>query len=85
MYGLSFDNPTPQTNWKAKYDLQYALLTDKEGAAIKAFGAFKEPKNIARSHVIIAKGGAMLDIQNQIASGDSFVVALEFCQNNKQS
>ena len=83
VYGLSFDSPTSQGNWKEKYDLPYSLLTDKEGVAIKAFGAFKQPKNIARSHVVVKKGGELADIQNGISSGDSFDVALETVKNLK--
>lgn len=84
VYGMSFDNPKPQTNWKTKYSLPYSLLTDKEGTALKAFGAFKQPRNVIRSHVVIAKGGEMLDIRNQISPGDSFAEAVEFCKKNKQ-
>ena len=42
---------------------------------IKAFGAFEEPKKIKRSHVVVAKGGEILDMQIQISSGDSFPLA----------
>lgn len=47
---------------------------------MKAFGAFKLPKNVIRSHVVIAKGGELIDIRNQIASGDSFGEALKTVQ-----
>lgn len=84
VYGLSFDSPKSQGNWKTKYSLPYHLLTDKEGVALKAFGAFKLPKNIIRSHVIIGQGGELLDIQNQISPGDSFAEAVKFVNEMKQ-
>ncbi len=42
---------------------------------IKAFGAFKQPKNIKRSHVVVAKGGKILDMRITISPGDSFAEA----------
>jgi peroxiredoxin Q/BCP len=79
IFGLSYDSPKSQTNWQAKYDLPYALLTDtKDGAALKAFGASKPDKKISRSHVVVAKGGALLDARNAISPGDSFAEAVKF-------
>ena len=80
VYGLSYDKPKSQLNWKNKYELPYHLLTDETGAAIKCFGASKPEKKIKRSHIIIAKGGKVLDIQNQISPQVSFESALEFVQ-----
>ena len=77
VYGLSYDKPKSQKNWKTKYDLPYHLLTDEQGVAIKAFGASKAPKGIIRSHVVIEKGGKVLDIQNKISPADSYTSALE--------
>lgn len=74
---MSFDKPKSQTNWKVKYDLPYSLLTDADGVALKAFGAFKLPKNVIRSHVVIAKGGEVVDIRNQISPGDSYEEAFK--------
>jgi thioredoxin-dependent peroxiredoxin len=76
--GLSFDKPEAQAAWKGEYSLQYPLLTDVEGVAIKALGAYKGPGKILRTHVIVAKGGEILDIQNGISSGDSHVEALKY-------
>jgi len=77
VYGLSYDKPTSQNKWKVKYDLPYHLLTDEGGVAIKAFGASKAPKGIIRSHVVIKKGGEILDVKNKISPADSFTGALE--------
>lgn len=83
VYGMSFDKPKSQTNWKTKYSLPYHLLTDGDGTALKAFGAFKLPKNVIRSHVIVGKGGEILDIKNQISPGDSFAEAVKFVKASK--
>ncbi|KAG7669383.1 hypothetical protein Ndes2526B_g05702 [Nannochloris sp. 'desiccata'] len=78
VFGMSFDKPKSQTNWKIKQNLPYSLLTDADGVALKAFGAFKLPKNVIRSHFIIAKGGEVLEIRNQISPADSFNEAVKF-------
>lgn len=78
VYGMSFDKPKSQTNWKNKYSLPYHLLTDGDGTVLKAFGAFKLPRNVIRSHVIIEKNGKVLDMKNQISPGDSFAEAVKF-------
>ena len=83
VYGMSFDEPESQTNWKIKENLQYALLTDTDGAALKALGAFKEPQNVIRSHVVVAKGGEILLLANGVKSGDSFNQVVEFINNLK--
>lgn len=80
IYGLSYDNPGPQKRWQEKYDLGFSLLTDVNKEAIKAFGASKEQTKIKRSHIIIAKGGTVLDIKNQVSPGESFEGALEFVE-----
>jgi peroxiredoxin Q/BCP len=84
VYGMSFDKPKSQTNWKIKQNFPYSLLTDTTGDALKAFGAFKLPKNVIRSHVIIAKDGTVLDIRNQISPGDSFNEAVKFVTSLKK-
>ena len=83
VYGLSYDKPKSQKNWKVKFDLPYNLLTDESGAAIKAFGANKAPKGVIRSHIVIDKDGKVLDVQNKISPGDSFTGALETAKENK--
>jgi peroxiredoxin len=57
-------------------------LTDEQGVAIKAFGASKAPKGIIRSHIVIKKGGEVLDVQNKISPNDSFTSALETALEN---
>eukprot|EP00123_Amoebidium_parasiticum_P011523 comp20761_c1_seq1/m.27226 comp20761_c1_seq1/g.27226 ORF comp20761_c1_seq1/g.27226 comp20761_c1_seq1/m.27226 type:complete len:255 (-) comp20761_c1_seq1:47-811(-) len=76
VYGLSADSPKSQANWRAKYDLPFNLLCDPTLETIKKFGAFKGPKNIRRSHVVIEKGGKIKDIRIDISPGDSFKEAV---------
>lgn len=78
VYGMSYDKPKSQANWKAKYHLPYHLLTDTSGEVIRAFGAGKGSKGILRSHVIVEKGGKIIDIRNGISPGDSFIEAVDF-------
>jgi peroxiredoxin Q/BCP len=84
VYGLSFDPPQSQTDWKIKENLQYLLLTDNDGTAIKAFGAFKEPQNVVRSHFVIEKGGKILLLENGVKSGESFGQVVEFINTLKK-
>jgi peroxiredoxin Q/BCP len=83
VYGMSFDKPKSQTSWAVKQNLPYQLLTDADGIALKAFGAFKLPKNVIRSHFIIAKDGTVLEIRNQISPADSFNEAVKFVKSHK--
>lgn len=76
--GMSYDKAKSQSNWKAKHSLPFHLLTD-DGTALRLFGATKGPKGILRSHVVIGKGGKLLDVRNAISPGDSFAEAAAFC------
>lgn len=78
VYGMSLDEPEAQTSWKIKENLQYSLLTDTDGTALKALGAYKEPHNVVRSHFVIEKGGKILLLENQVKSGESFNQIVEF-------
>ncbi|OSX71956.1 hypothetical protein BU14_0486s0002 [Porphyra umbilicalis] len=80
VYGMSADTPTAQTSWKKKHNLAYPLLCDRELALVKAIGAFKTPKNIKRSHIIVAKGGKVLDVRVPIGPEDSFKEAVKFVE-----
>ena len=78
VYGMSLDEPEAQTSWKIKENLQYSLLTDTDGTALKALGAYKEPHNVVRSHFVIEKGGKILLLENQVKSGESFNQIVDF-------
>jgi peroxiredoxin Q/BCP len=62
VFGISADKPKSQANWRAKYSFPYNLLCDPERGALKALG-FTAGDKISRSHIIVGKGGAVLDVQ----------------------
>lgn len=50
----------PKANWRAKYELGFNLLCDPGRGALKALG-FAQGDKIVRSHIVVAKGGKVLD------------------------
>ncbi|KAJ3100744.1 hypothetical protein HDU97_001971 [Phlyctochytrium planicorne] len=63
VYGLSGDKPAAQTKFINKFSLGYTLLSDVDHKVIKAFGIAKG-KSVARSHVIIEKGGVIKTLKS---------------------
>ena len=62
--GISPDKPGPQTKFKVKYDLPFALLCDVDRAAAQAYGVWKEKNmygkkvmGIERTTFLIGKDG----------------------------
>ncbi len=84
VYGLSLDPAAAQTAWAEEHALGYPLLTDTpEAAALAAFAALKPDDGsgalkILRSHAVVARGGAVLDVSNGVKSDESFGDALAF-------
>jgi len=72
VFGLSYDSPKSQTNWKNKHKLPYSLLCDTVGknSLIAQLGAHKNPKSVKRSHFFVAKGGSIIDKQVGIEGND---------------
>jgi peroxiredoxin Q/BCP len=60
VYGMSADAPKSQAIWKAKHTLPYHLLSDTSAdrQVLRALGVSKG-KSIARSHIVIGKGGVV--------------------------
>jgi peroxiredoxin Q/BCP len=77
VYGISADNPTPQSNWRTKQGFQYTLLCDKPRVALKALGIDKGGVSIHRSHFVIAKDGTVLQSMIGISPRESIEKALE--------
>jgi peroxiredoxin Q/BCP len=77
IYGLSADSPKSLLNWKEKYNLPFDFLSDPEYVLIKFFGAFKTPKGIKRSVVVLEDGVVVLK-EIQISPLDSVSKVLEF-------
>lgn len=78
MFGLSADNPTPQSNWKAKEQLPFPLLCDKSKTVLKLLG-FTTGDKIKRSHIVIGKGGVVQMYSAGVKPADSFEAATAFC------
>ncbi|KAI8808124.1 thioredoxin-like protein [Cladochytrium replicatum] len=76
VFGMSKDKPTPQSNWKKKHNFQYHLLSDPHFSVQTAFGV-ASGKKVSRSHIVIEKGGKILDISKGVKPGDSAGQALE--------
>jgi peroxiredoxin len=74
IFGISADKPQTQANWRAKEDNAFAfnLLSDPtHELALKKLGWSKGGDSVARSHMIVAKGGKILEYETPIKSGDS--------------
>lgn len=78
MFGLSADNPTPQSNWKKKHELPFPLLCDKSKTALKALG-FLAGDKIKRSHIVVGKGGVVQMYSVGVSPANSVSSATEFC------
>ncbi|KAF0695616.1 Aste57867_13567 [Aphanomyces stellatus] len=78
VFALSGDSPSALNKWKTKKELPYKLLSDTKHALIAPFGSSKPGKKVQRSHVIVAAGGAIVEIQGQISPADSVSKAVAF-------
>ncbi|KAJ3019467.1 hypothetical protein HKX48_002055 [Thoreauomyces humboldtii] len=83
IFGLSADKPAALEKWQTKLSLPYDLLSDETFAAIRLFGAYVEPKKITRSHVVVEKGGKIVDIKIKVSPSDSFEGACKFVKADK--
>ncbi|KAI9011276.1 thioredoxin-like protein [Gaertneriomyces semiglobifer] len=63
VYGLSRDSVNAQTKFKEKHKMGFELISDVDGHFVKAFGLGKGDKGVARSVVVIKKGGMIVLIK----------------------
>lgn len=78
VFGLSADKPKSQANWRAKHGFKFNLLCDPDHSlALKTLGWSKGGTSVARSHVVVAKGGAVVDYQSPISPKDSVALGVE--------
>jgi peroxiredoxin Q/BCP len=82
VYGLSGDSPKSLTNWKAKQNLPFDLLSDPEHELISYFGSSLPGKKVQRSHVVVLKGGVVGDVQPKVSPADSVSRAVKFVTEN---
>ncbi len=80
IFGCSADNAKPQTTFKTKQKFQYDLLSDKDFKLISAIGSKTSDGRITRSHVVVAKGGKVLEIAKS-SPKESVPMALEAIAN----
>jgi peroxiredoxin Q/BCP len=84
IFGMSLDKPLAHQKWAQKYNLKYQLLTDSSGGdALKFFNVWKNPKGIKRSHVVVAKGGEVIEKQILVSPAESVSRAVEYVSGNK--
>eukprot|EP00898_Chlorokybus_atmophyticus_P000404 jgi/Chlat1/1364/Chrsp119S01782 len=82
VFGMSADRPKSQASWRAKQKLPYHLLCDPERGTLKAYGVGKG-SSIARSHIVIAKGGTIKDFVRGVSPKDSANLALKAISESK--
>jgi thioredoxin-dependent peroxiredoxin len=78
VFGLSADNPGPQSNWKKKEELPFPLLCDKSKTTLKMMG-FMAGDKIKRSHIVLGKGAVVQMYSPGVKPLDSVTSATEFC------
>lgn len=84
VFGLSADKPKSQANWRAKHSFQFNLLCDPtHELALKKLGWSKGGTSVARSHVVVEKGGKVLDYQSPISPKDSVALGVEVATKKK--
>ena len=83
IYGLSADMPEDQASWKKEYGYQYPLLCDPDFKVIPLLTG-SEPVDgkmkIIRSHLIVAKGGKIMNSRLNIKSDESAPEAMKYVE-----
>ncbi len=59
--GVSRDSPARHDKFKAKHDLNFALLADEDGHLCHAYGVWVEKKNYGRSYMGIERSTFLID------------------------
>jgi len=82
--GVSKDSVKRHDNFKAKYDLNFALASDEDGAICEAYGVWVMKKNygreymgIERSTFLIDKDGVVREIWRKVRVKDHVEAVLE--------
>jgi peroxiredoxin Q/BCP len=84
VYGISADKPKAQANWKTKAAITCTLLCDPTHEVLHQLGFTKGAKSITRSHIVVSRGGKVLDVQYGVTPKNSIKEAVEFCLANKE-
>ena len=85
--GLSPDSPKKLSNWKAKENLPYDLLSDPDHELLEALGAWGEKSmygrkywGVIRSHFIFDEEGVLAEAQVKISPAQSVAKAVKFLE-----
>ena len=63
VYGVSLDSPESHREFREKYDLNFPLLTDRDGRAAEALGILGENGEVAnRVTFLLAPGGSIAKV-----------------------
>lgn len=82
IFGISTDDLETQTKFAKSLDLEFALLSDNDGAAAKAFGILNERNMASRTTFVIDREGK---IQEVISGGEAIAIdgAVSACSRLK--
>jgi peroxiredoxin Q/BCP len=59
--GVSKDNPASHDKFKAKYDLNFTLVSDTDGEVCEAFGVWVEKSNYGKKYMGIERSTFLID------------------------
>ena len=65
--GVSRDSVKRHNNFKAKYDLPFALVSDEDGNICEAYGVWVEKMNYGRKYMGIERSTFLIDEKGKIA------------------
>jgi peroxiredoxin Q/BCP len=65
--GVSRDSVKRHNNFKAKYDLPFALVSDEDGKICEAYGVWVEKMNYGRKYMGIERSTFLIDEKGKIA------------------
>lgn len=65
--GLSKDSAASHDKFKAKYNLDFTLASDSDGAVCEAYGVWVEKKNYGKTYMGIERTTVLIDEQGLVA------------------
>ena len=65
--GVSKDSVKRHDNFKAKYELPFALISDEDGVICEAYGVWQEKKNYGKIYMGIARTTFLIDENGKVA------------------
>ena len=65
--GVSRDSVKRHDNFKTKYDLNFALVSDEDGAICEAYGVWVEKMNYGRTYMGIERATFLIDSKGKIS------------------